>query len=77
MVCTCLNDRSDVPVTVGVHAENVARVADWVDVLSFQTSHRLKQPDPPTPHVRRNFEPRCLSSARSCSVVHLNSVCAI
>lgn len=45
--------RSDVPITVGVHVDNVAKVADWVDVLTFQTSHRLQQPDPPTPHVRR------------------------
>ena len=45
-------DRSDVPITVGVHVDNVAKVADWVDVLTFQTSRRLQQPDPPTPHVR-------------------------
>lgn len=71
-----LNDRSDVPVTVGVHADNVARVADWVDVLSFQTSHRLQQPEPPTPHVRRSLEPRCVASARGCSAVHLETLCA-
>ena len=48
---------SDVPVTVGVHPDNVVKVADWVDVLSFQTSHRLQQPEPPTPHVRSSFKP--------------------
>ena len=37
--------------TAGVHVDSLARVADWVDVLSFQTSGRLSQPEPPTPHV--------------------------
>jgi len=45
-----MRNHSDVPITVGVHVDNVAKVADWVDVLTFQTSHRLQQPDPPTPH---------------------------
>ena len=33
----------------GVRVENLVKVSDWVDVLTFQTSFRLDQPEPPTP----------------------------
>ena len=32
----------------GVRVENLVKVSDWVDVLTFQTSFRLDQPEPPT-----------------------------
>ena len=32
-----------------MRVENLVKVSDWVDVLTFQTSFRLDQPEPPTP----------------------------
>lgn len=46
-----MRNHSEVPVTVGAQVDNLDKVADWVDVLTFQTSHRLQQPERPTPHV--------------------------
>jgi hypothetical protein len=44
---------SDFPVTVSVKdVDNIQQVADWVDVLAFQTVLTLQQPKPPIPRVR-------------------------
>ena len=58
-----MRNHSEVPVTVGVQVDNLDKVADWVDVLTFQTSHRLQQPEPPTPHVSQLITPRPPRSA--------------